>query len=55
MRRAFDTNIREGDGYPKCKDPNMLPNTIHLNNVYRKGEGGAEGDDFLCVWNQKIL
>mmetsp|Transcript_5067 Transcript_5067/g.9753 ORF Transcript_5067/g.9753 Transcript_5067/m.9753 type:complete len:901 (-) Transcript_5067:222-2924(-) len=36
MKKAFDTDIGSGDGYPNCKDPSMVPITIYLNNIYRE-------------------
>ena len=34
MTEVFDTPVTTADGFPTCKDPQMTPITIRLNNVY---------------------
>ena len=38
MKKAFDTDIQDGDGYPECEDSDMVPITVHLNDVFNRNE-----------------
>ena len=40
MKEVFDTDVISGDGYPNCRNPDMVPITILLNDVYLEEEGG---------------
>eukprot|EP00535_Pseudo-nitzschia_heimii_P002686 CAMPEP_0197181708 /NCGR_PEP_ID=MMETSP1423-20130617/5909_1 /TAXON_ID=476441 /ORGANISM="Pseudo-nitzschia heimii, Strain UNC1101" /LENGTH=1031 /DNA_ID=CAMNT_0042632005 /DNA_START=209 /DNA_END=3304 /DNA_ORIENTATION=- len=34
LTEAFNTNVSSGNGFPRCKDPVMVPITIEIHNVY---------------------
>ncbi|OEU11409.1 hypothetical protein FRACYDRAFT_245926 [Fragilariopsis cylindrus CCMP1102] len=47
FKNAFGTNITMGDGFPNCTDPNMVPITIRLDNIFSSAEPQyAETNEF---------
>ena len=40
MTEVFGTDVISGDGYPNCRNPDMVPITILLNDVYLVEDGG---------------
>ena len=45
MTEVFDTKVNSGNGFPYCKDPEMKPITILLNDVYLPEENGFVDDN----------
>ena len=43
MKKVFDTDVISGDGYSNCRNPDMVPITILLNDVYLPVEDGGLG------------
>jgi len=51
LKEAFGENITDGAarGFPDCIDPNMVPLTIEIQNIFASNDEGVQGGDSSAV------